>query len=241
MIRRAFLILLTSVSVVVYGHTQNWLQGSIKGEGPTVTETWDLDPLHGIGLSFSGDVILTQGSTQSVQVEGQKNVLDNIQRQVKSGYWNIKFDKNVRNHEKVIVRVTMSSLDKVSLSGSGNITTTNRFTGLQDVSVSVSGSGDISLNLSGEDINCRISGSGKIDLAGQASSTEVAISGSGDLHAFDLQSESSKIRISGSGDVEISASSSVAASISGSGGVRYKGGATNINSKVSGSGKVRSM
>ena len=127
--RNLFLIGLLTVLFASSIGAQNWLKRGISGEGPTVTETWDLSNISGIGLAFSGEVILTQGSSQSVEVQGQKNILDNIKREVKDGYWSIKFDQNVRRHEKVIVHVTLPSLSRVAISGSGKVTSTNHFGG----------------------------------------------------------------------------------------------------------------
>ncbi|MEM8909300.1 MAG: DUF2807 domain-containing protein, partial [Bacteroidota bacterium] len=61
---------------------QNWWGKSIKGEGPIVTETLDLSSFTGIGLGISADVLLTHGSEQSVKVEGQANIIENLKTKV---------------------------------------------------------------------------------------------------------------------------------------------------------------
>ena len=54
--------LLLSLSLILFATSVNAQWGKIKGEGPVVTQTIDLDDFHSIGLGISGDVILTQGS-----------------------------------------------------------------------------------------------------------------------------------------------------------------------------------
>ncbi len=239
--RRQILLLVVAMMMVASTYAQNWLKKGISGEGPTVTETWNLSTISGIGLAFSGEVILTQGSIQSVEVEGQKNILDNIKREVKDGYWSIKFDQNVRRHENVTVRITLPSLERVAISGSGKVSSTNHFRSHQDLDLSISGSGSLSLSIDAADARVRISGSGEADLEGRAETLDLSISGSGDLHAYNFKVSSAKARISGSGDADLYVDRDLSASVSGSGDIRYKGGASNVTSKTSGSGRVKAM
>ncbi|MDH3245263.1 MAG: DUF2807 domain-containing protein, partial [Saprospiraceae bacterium] len=62
-----------------------------------------------------------------------------------------------------------------------------------------------------------------------------------DLHAYDFKVSSAKARISGSGDADLFVDRDLSASVSGSGDIRYKGGANHVTSKTSGSGRVKAM
>lgn len=217
------------------------LQAQIKGEGDIVKEEIQLETLTGVALGFSGDVVLTQGSTQKIVMEGQKNVLDNIKRTVKNGMWHISFDKNVRDHKPVKVYITMATLKDVAVSGSGNISTTNVFKGLGDVDVAVSGSGGIDVQMEAQDVESAISGSGDVRLSGKASTLELAISGSGDFDCQDLRTDNCEIAISGSGDAKVHCTGTLEVAISGSGDVRYVGDTPKVRASVSGSGDVLPM
>ena len=218
---------------------QNWLKGSIKGEGPIVKQEIDLNNFDGVKLAFSGNVLLSQGNTQKVVVEAQQNIIDNIVRDVKNGTWRIKFEKNVRKHEKVIVHITMPHLTSAYVSGSGNLRTINHFSDLDDIEMGVSGSGNLNLDLDADDIDCSISGSGNVHLKGTADEIDLSVSGSGNISAYDLVAGVVDVSISGSGNAEVHAKSDLVVSVSGSGDVRYKG-SPSVNSRVSGSGRVRS-
>jgi hypothetical protein len=218
---------------------QNWMKGSIKGEGPVVKKELDLDRFDGVKLAFSGNVMLTQGNTQKVIIEAQQNIIDNIVREVKNGTWRIKYHKNVRKHEKVNVFITIPKLTQAHVSGSGNMKTTNHFSNLQDVELGVSGSGNLDLDLDADDISCGISGSGNVTLDGSADELELSISGSGNISAFELMAGNVDVSISGSGNADVQATSNLEVSVSGSGDVKYKG-SPSVNTRVSGSGKVRS-
>src|SRR5690606_4565197 len=82
------------------GESQNWYGNGMKGEGPLVTKTIELAAFDAIGLAIDADVYLSQGS-QSVKIEAQQNILDNILKEVDGTNWKIKYDKNVGKHEPV--------------------------------------------------------------------------------------------------------------------------------------------
>lgn len=218
--------------------TQNWSGGSgIKGQGPNVTQTLDLSSFDGIGLAISANVMIRQGSPQSVKIEAQQNIIDNLKKEVKDGVWKIGFEKNVRECSDIKIWVTVPSVDQLSISGSGSIIGEGKFSNLGKLSLSISGSGDIKLNADSDNLDVAISGSGDMELAGTSAKTTMRISGSGNISAFDLSTRTCEVRISGSGDSSLSVSESLDVAIAGSGDVYYKG-RPSVRSKVSGSGEV---
>ncbi len=219
---------------------QNWGGNGIIGTGPKVKKTLTIDAFNGFTLGIGGNVYLTQGNTQSVTVEAQQNIIDNILTTVSDNHWNIRFDKNVRNYEGIKIWITVPILTKAYVSGSGNIIGETKFTKLNDLVVGVSGSGNIKLELEAQDIDGKISGSGDVKLGGVAKSLNISISGSGDFISDALRVQSATIHISGSGDATVHAEDSLEVRVSGSGDVRYRG-RPKVVAKVSGSGDVKSM
>lgn len=232
-----FSALATACLMVMITTTALAQWGGIRGEGPKVKKTLQVNDFDGIGLSFNATVYLRQGNRHSVEVEGQENIIDNIETDVKNGIWKIEFDENVRRHEGVTLWITMPTLTEASISGSGTIAGETPFKNLGDVKVGISGSGDIRLNLDARDIDTNISGSGDIELAGTAQNHQIRISGSGDISAYDLRTRNCRVRISGSGDCSVYAEEDLDISTSGSGDVYYAG-RPRVKAKISGSGEV---
>lgn len=219
-------------------NAQKWgNRNTIVGEGPVVEKTIDVPSFTGVNVTFSGDVVFKQGRTQSVRVVGQQNIIDNISTNVKDGYWRLGFRDNVRKMEKLKVYITVPTLDKVVLSGSGDIDSDGSFNNLGDLVVGLSGSGNIDLDVSAKAVKCKLSGSGNIELAGSASSQTVQISGSGNVRTYELSTSSCEVGISGSGNCKLNVSNDLDVRISGSGSVNYKG-SPRVNTKISGSGSV---
>ena len=108
---------------------------------------------------------------------------------------------------------------------------------VDDLNMSVSGSGDLEVDVDGSGIDGRISGSGKILAEGTADNIELSISGSGKFSGENLKAKTASARISGSGNAKVYATEEVEASISGSGTVYYKGDPKRKYANSSGSGK----
>jgi hypothetical protein len=220
------------------------------------TETILLDNFSGIDLSISANVTLHQGPVQEVKVTAASNIIENLQRDVKNGVWDIKFEDCVRKTGKMEIDITLPSLKSARISGSGDIEGSDLFEGENSLELDITGSGDISLNVNAVNVSAdiagsgditlatqatavksNISGSGKLNFSGNCTSNDATISGSGNLNAFDLLAETADIRISGSGNANISVSNSLIARISGSGDINYKGTPT-VDADISGSGRI---
>jgi hypothetical protein len=236
MSQKIILLFILGLFIVNQAQSQNW--ESIKGEGKVVTQEIQLDPIHAVGLSFHGEVLLTQGSTQKIVIEAQQNIIDNIKRKVSGGSWNIEFDKNVKDAEPIKVMITLPMLDELALSGSGSISSTSKFVKLGDLEISMSGSGHVDMDFEAKATELNMSGSGKADLSGASNKLEINMSGSGNATAKELVASDCEIAISGSGDASVNVNGDLRTAISGSGDVTYVGKA-NVDASISGSGTVK--
>ena len=181
---------------------------------------FDLEKFHSIGLGISANVYLVPGNTQKVEVEGPRDILDLLKRDVRGGSWEIGFtERNVRNYGKLNIYVTLPEVRDLSIGGSGKIFTEKPFDGMDDLTFS-------------------IGGSGAIEFAGTARKLDVSIGGSGSVKAEKLKVEDCEVSIGGSGSAYVEVSENLDVSIAGSGDVVY-GGRPRVRSSIAGSGKVR--
>ncbi|MCF8378269.1 MAG: DUF2807 domain-containing protein [Bacteroidales bacterium] len=235
--RILFLILLAILSVILI--TSCTKDGRrIKGQGPIVEQAFDIPPISGVSLSIDASVIIVKGDTQSVIIEGQQNIIDNIEKYVTSeGLWRIGYYRPVTNHAGVVIQITTPNFDFATVSGSGKIETKDHFTAMGDVYAKISGSGSIILSVNAQRVESEISGSGQIYLTGEAYEQYIDISGSGNVRALNLETQKTYITISGSGNSEVFVQDYLEVGISGSGNVYYKGN-PQINANISGSGGI---
>ncbi len=231
---------LTTLLLILFCMSSLMAQRSISGEGPVVERELSISNFDGVKSGISGDVYLTQGSNWDVRIEGQDNIINNIEFDNRGGTLVIKNERGVRNAKRVKIYITMPDLKEASLSGSGTLVSTGLFKGLSHVDVALSGSGDVEINLEASEVEARVSGSGSVELSGSARGLGARISGSGQVHAYDFKIDDADISISGSGNAYVHSEQSIDARISGSGNVTYTGDAPKVYARVSGSGKVRS-
>ena len=180
-----------------------------------------------ISFQTGGKMYLKQGSVNSVELEGDKDILEKIETRVEGGRLIIGHEddrswfnwRSSWDEEKIIAYVTVKDFDGLYASGSGNIIAQTKLVG-DDMDIKVSGSGSIDAEIEAEAVSARVSGSGDLILKGKMKSMDSDISGSGKI-SFDGA-------IAGRVDI----------GISGSGRFYAAGSADEIKSSISGSGKV---
>ncbi|WP_420387815.1 head GIN domain-containing protein [Roseivirga sp.] len=208
-------------------------------------ETRDVGNFDFIAMNISGKVYLTQGDKNEVIVEADRDDLEKIRTEVRGGRLSI----STRNERRwfswgdgldgrVNIYITVKELRGVSVSGSGDVISQNVIKG-DDFETSISGSGDIEIELDVRRVESKITGSGNIELKGSAQRARLGISGSGKYFAEELKVDDYQVSISGSGRASINTNGELDVRISGSGSVYYSGDPTGVNTNVSGSGRVR--
>jgi hypothetical protein len=195
-----------------------------------------------VSFGVPGNLYIRFGSDFKVVLEGDKDLLADIETEVSGGKLVIKKDSWMQNNnKKVIVNITMPSIEGLGVSGSGQAEITDAVKAA-NLDLGVSGSGKLLINdLAADKIDCGVSGSGDILIKGTGSvgEAEISISGSGSYTGESLKIKSADVSISGSGNCQCNVSESLEASVSGSGNVTYIGN-PRIDARVSGSGRVRS-
>jgi len=206
-------------------------------------ETRDVRGFTKVGFGIAGDLFIRIGPEFKLVIEGDKDIIDNIETDVSGDRLTIK-KENWRfsfKDERVTVYVTMPELEGLGVSGSGKAQIMDDVK-TDKLSLGVSGSGKlITSGLNVDSFDCGISGSGDVILgtSGSIDNGEISISGSGGFSGEGIEIDHLEVRISGSGNARCRAGDSIDAHISGSGNVTYLGN-PRVNAVVSGSGHVRS-
>lgn len=214
---------------------------SVEGSGNVITETREVSGFSGIDLSGSGDVIITQGAEESLTIETDDNIMEDVKAEVDGDTLELGFKSGVRplSPTRLVFRVSVTDLSRLSVSGSGDFE--SEMIDTDSLEVKVSGSGTVNIaDLSTGKVEVDISGSGEVDLEGTADTQDINISGSGKYLAGDLLCGSVKVDISGSGEATVWAKEKLDANVSGSGSISYYG-RPSVDSSSSGSGKINNL
>ncbi|MFA5419565.1 MAG: head GIN domain-containing protein [Bacteroidales bacterium] len=171
-----------------------------------LTQERQLPAFKAIKLICSVDLIIHQGNTQQVTVKADSDIIDYIETRVENGTLVVDVNKNnFFNVHVMEVHITMSNLEQITNSGSGDIEVTGIFK-TSDLKVILNGSGDFQADLQASGMELEIHGSGDAQIGGIHGSFKLDVAGSGDVEASDLQLETCAISGSGSGDISLSGS-----------------------------------
>lgn len=238
--KKSILFLATFLMVLGTAHAQ-WGSKNVKGNGNTVTNTRNVGSYDGVKLVGSMNVQLVAGKEGKLRVEAESNLQEYIITEVQNGVLKISTEKGVdlKPKDDILITVPFESLNEISLTGSGDIWTTDKLKS-SNLDVQITGSGDINLELEVKDLKGKITGSGDMQLRGKSDNFECVVTGSGDFDAYSLQSRKVEARVSGSGDIMVTATELLKANVSGSGDISYKGNPSKQDFKTHGSGSISS-
>ncbi len=239
--------ILTAILCMVFSMNAMGQQRRVTASKNYITEKRNISSFTAIQITGSPDVQYTQTSgSPSLEVYGSDNILEVLETVVEGNTLKIGFKKNtsVQKTGTLKIQVSGPALEKVSITGSGDLTFVNGMNSNGNLALSVTGSGDIegkgvsvnelktSVTGSGDikirdiqsnSVSASVTGSGDILLTGTTSEATYRVSGSGDIKAADLVTQRADAQISGSGDIKCHVTEYLKGRVSGSGDIGYKG------------------
>jgi hypothetical protein len=217
----------------------NLMGERVEGNGQLANESRQVSAFSNVESSGPMNIILQDEPSVGVRLEADQNLLSYILTEVDGKTLHIKTKKgyNLQSKNPIRVYVAAPVFNEVVLDGSGNMTSESILVNPDAMTLKLSGSGNINLQVNTPDLKSLMDGSGNIKLSGSADKWVAAISGSGNIYCFDLNTQKAQVTINGSGDAEVMASKQLTLKINGSGQIRYKG-SPNVESHINGSGSV---
>jgi hypothetical protein len=225
-----------------------------NGSGNTVTEKRNVGSFTRVDMGdlrrsffFAGDNLnpdnyqtaVIQGEQEGVTVEGEDNILKELNTDVQNGILYIDFDEPVYLTKILRITVYMKNIEALANSGPGYLYAKGGIKA-NELSLSVSGSGLMMLAYYADRITVKVSGSGDALLNGNSVSSDWSVSGSGRIkNGKVVSSDNAAIHISGSGAVKMDlVTKYLECGISGSGLLSLSGTADQQSVTISGSGNA---
>lgn len=245
------LVILGGVAAIVYAPQLGWTNenwnynlefgGGIRGSGVVKTETRKVQDFSAISIDYPAEIVVQQGSSASVKVEAEDNLLPQLATEVRDGTLHIEsrindWSKQVNPSKPVKVTVTVKDLREIHFSSAGTLLVK----GLQAEALKMvlSGAGDVTLDkVNLGRLDTVLSGAGSIDANGTAEDVAVNISGFGSFDAPKLTSMTADVRITGAGSAVLRVEKELTATVSGAGSVNYYG-SPHVEKNISGAGSV---
>lgn len=189
-----------------------------NGSGKMKIEKRDVPAFRSLDISGAYDVEIVVQKEQSLELEGDDNLLPLIKTEVSnSGVLTINNEKSFSTKNKLRVRISVPDLIGISTSGASDIVASN-------------------VKSDGFDINA--SGAGNLKISGETYKLAVEISGAGDVDAKDLHAKVVSVNSSGAARADVYAAEELRADVSGAGNVNYYGDPKVVKEDTSGAGTI---
>jgi hypothetical protein len=214
-----------------------------RGSGNIVTETREVSGFDAIEVQYPARVIIRQGTTESLEIEADDNLLPNLKTEVQNGRLEIFYrregGKHVNPTKTPEITIVVKDLADVDFSSAGELFIEKHETDSLDVSLS--GAGNLELEeIDVTSLQVDMSGAGSGTASGTADSLDVTISGFGDFKGGDLHSQNAQVDISGAGSATVWVDQDLDVELSGAGSVSYYGTAS-VSRQISGVGGVNHL
>ncbi len=193
----------------------------------------------GVSFSSGGELIITQGDREALEIEALDRDFIRIVTEVRGGTLYISETGSgwFSPFRPPVFRLTVKTIKNMEAHGSGRISAANLRT--DSLRVLITSSGSVSLeSLDAESLEARLSSSGSLTASGRVTRQNVLLSSSGNYGGGALESAAALARASSSGSAVLRFSGSLEATVTSSGDVRYYGNPAGVNAKVTSSGRL---
>ena len=216
-------ILLFVLSLVVFYGCNNTIDtdddsNTIHGSGNIVTQSRTVDECSGITVKSFGNVYLTQDDNQSILIEADDNIIDEVIIRKENGVLFVGLEDGSYSNVTVKLYVSLKTIESLTINGAGNITTQNSLT-CDNLSLNINGAGNITVTGSGNYLNSLINGAGNI-------------------LAKDFIVEKCKADVNGAGNCTVYVTEELDAVINGAGNIYYYGNPSVVRTSISGVGRI---
>jgi hypothetical protein len=190
----------------------------VSHAAPSVrAEVRSVGPFHAVEIAGIAEAEIQVGPAQHVEVVADDQAVPHITTTVRDGRLIID-DHDLEHCHECKVRITVPTLDALSLTGTGGITAT----GIATSSLAVA-----------------ISGTGAIEVSGNAATVNYALAGTGSIDGKALAAKSANVSMDGTGGIAMRASNDANIELGGVGSIDVYGHPRSLTKSNSGMGKIR--
>ena len=213
----------------------------MKSTGEIVMEDRPVQPFSQIETHNNVNIILTQGSENSITIEAGANLIDKVTTVIQGDSLVIRNENKcnwVRSYKYDInAYITVKDLRRIDHKGYGKISTTNTLTPVSLI-ISILGNGDVELNINTPYCHTDLHSSADLILSGYASTNGIWSSGNNWIRCADLVTDTTFIESRTSGDSFINATAKFQAVLKGSGNITYSGNPSDVQTEIIGTGEI---
>jgi hypothetical protein len=214
-----------------------------RGSGVLVTETREVSGFSEVRLDGAGQLMITQGETESLEIEAEDNIIGELTSEVRGqtlvlGFQDQFLRSTIIPTKGITYTLSVTDLTAITFNGAGDLEMDSLDT--SSLELVINGAGQINLDdLTADSLTVQITGTGTISISGQVPAQSVTIDGAGNYQAGDLQTSSTTIDINGLGNGTVWTTDTLDITIDGGGTVNYYGDPS-LTQEINGVGDINS-
>jgi hypothetical protein len=216
----------------------------VRGSGNVVSESREVSGFDEIRLNGAGRLVITQGDTESLEIEAEDNILPELTSDVSSGtlvlgYQDKFWRRSVIPTEEIQYTLTVTDMTAVTFNGAADLEMDGLNT--SEFEITINGAGQVNIDeLTANSVSVTINGTGNVTLAGEAMDQSINIDGAGNVRAGDLRTSTTSIEVNGLGNATVWATESLDVTINGGGSLSYYGNPS-VTQDINGAGNINNL
>jgi formylmethanofuran dehydrogenase subunit C len=157
----------------------------------TTTSSYNPGNFYGLIVNSNANIILTQGESNAIRFEGDKNDLKDIKAEVENGALVI----NGSNSRPVSIYISVEEISLIEINGSARVFV-NGSINSDILLLKVNGAGSMKVDIRALTVGMIVKGTGKIIVSGTSGESYLRIYGTGNIYKDNLDSfKSSEERV----------------------------------------------
>lgn len=201
-------------------------------------EPRELGDFHSIQISGAMEVHLSQGDRPGLAVSARTpEGREGIQTRVHNGVLSISGGGGLLREGKARAYIGVRTLEKLSVSGAGNVIVTGELAG-DELLIDLSGASDFKGAVNLEALTIRLSGASDVDIRGRAANLNIKSAGASHVRGYELGCDNCLVTGSGASEIKLTVNKVLNAEVSGASNIRFKGEGKQGNVRASGASSV---
>lgn len=209
-----------------------------------ITKDFEVSDFKSLNLEVVGEVIFEQSSIPYLSVEGNENLVDELEVSHQNNRLSIKSEKErsfFKDKGKLTLKIGSPSLNEILQKGVGSLLIKGDFDA-KSLHVKHTGVGNLSIdNCNLEEFNLESQSVGSCRIKGTADTAVIESEGVGNIDCSDLITRKAKVVSKGVGNLSVYADEELDIVVKGIGNVTYAGNPEVLKTDISGIGKVKEL
>jgi len=214
---------------------------TIKGNGHLISRNFDNKNFTDIAVSGNMKVYLKQGSTYSVKITAEENIMDLLEVKTEGQKIKLGFragNVSIQTSKEITVFITAPEFLGLEAGGNCSYLSQGALSASAPLSLSLTGASAATLEVAVSAVNVNINGAGNAKLTGKSGTLTIDGSGSSNINTSGMPVKKATVHSSGNCHAQVNALETLSVKSSGNADISYKGNPV-IKKELYGSASLR--